>query len=58
MSELVSEYIDVLDGFVKIILGKQSIQMFTAVHHLKVSKKLSDQAVRAIRQYVPRIPRL
>ena len=42
----------------KIILGNQSIEMFTAVHHLELSEKLSDQAVRAIRQCVPRIPRL
>ena len=30
----------------KIILGNQSIEMFTAVHHLNVSKKLSDQEER------------
>ena len=53
-----SEYIDVWDGLLKIILGNQSIEMFTAVHHFKMSKKLSDQAVRAIRQCVPRIPQL
>ena len=34
----------------KILLGNQSIQVFTAVHHFKMSKKLSYQAVRAIRQ--------
>ena len=37
----------------KIILGNQSIEMLTAVHHLKMSKKLSDQAVRAIRMRAP-----
>ena len=31
---------------VKIILGNQSIEMSTAVHHLKMSKKLSDQEER------------
>ena len=42
----------------KMILGNLSIGMFTAVHHLNMSEKLSDQAVRAIRHCVPRIPRL
>ena len=55
MSSWVSgEYIDVWDGLVKMILGNQStIEMFTAVNHLKMSEKLSD---RAVRHSVPRIP--
>ena len=38
MSELLSEYIDVWDGLMNILLGNQSIEMFTAVHHLKMLK--------------------
>ena len=38
LSELLSEYIDVWDGLMKILLGNQSVEMFTAVHHLKMSK--------------------